>query len=75
MLVRTRYETRSYSGWRLAERGPRGAGKRRRPSGEPPPLSRQLGLSGRVWIALAASLPVVVGVLLAYGALGVAFDR
>jgi tRNA A-37 threonylcarbamoyl transferase component Bud32/membrane-associated phospholipid phosphatase len=28
-----------------------------------------------VWIALAASLPVVVGVLLAYGALGVAFDR
>ena len=32
-------------------------------------------MSGRVWIALAASLPAVVGVLLAYGALGVAFDR
>jgi len=32
-------------------------------------------VSGRVWIALAASLPAVVGVLLAYGALGVAFDR
>ena len=56
-------------------RGPGGAGKRRRPSGEPPPLPRQLGVSGRVWIALAASLPAVVGVLLAYGALGVAFDR
>jgi hypothetical protein len=57
------------------QRGPRGAGKRRRPSGEPPPLPRQLGVSGRVWIALGASLPAVVGVLLAYGALGVAFDR
>jgi tRNA A-37 threonylcarbamoyl transferase component Bud32/membrane-associated phospholipid phosphatase len=57
------------------QRGPRGAGKRRRPSGEPPPLPRQLGVSGRVWIALGASLPVVVGVLLAYRALGVAFDR
>jgi tRNA A-37 threonylcarbamoyl transferase component Bud32/membrane-associated phospholipid phosphatase len=57
------------------KRGPRGAGKRRRPSGEPPPLPRQLGVSGRVWIALGASLPAVVGVLLAYGALGVAFDR
>jgi tRNA A-37 threonylcarbamoyl transferase component Bud32 len=57
------------------QRGPRGAGKRRRPSGEPPPLPRQLGVSGRVWIALGVSLPVVVGVLLAYGALGVAFDR
>jgi tRNA A-37 threonylcarbamoyl transferase component Bud32/membrane-associated phospholipid phosphatase len=32
-------------------------------------------VSGRVWIVLAGSLPVVVGVLLAYGALGVAFDR
>jgi tRNA A-37 threonylcarbamoyl transferase component Bud32/membrane-associated phospholipid phosphatase len=38
-------------------------------------LPRQLGVSGRVWIALGASVPVVVGVLLAYGALGVAFDR
>ena len=57
------------------QRGPRGAGRRRRPSGEPPPLPRQLGVSGRVWIALGASVPVVVGVLLAYGALGVAFDR
>ena len=28
-----------------------------------------------MWIALGASLPVVVGVLLAYEALGVAFDR
>ena len=57
------------------QRGPRGAGRRRRASGEPPPLLRQLGVSGRVWIALGASVPVVVGVLLADGALGVAFDR
>jgi tRNA A-37 threonylcarbamoyl transferase component Bud32 len=55
--------------------GPRGAGRRRRPSGEPPPLPRRLGLSGRVWIALSAAGLAVVGGIFAYGALGVAFDR
>src|SRR5215472_16091843 len=65
--------SRSRSG--TPQRGPRGAGKRRRPSGEPPPLPRQLGVSGRVWIVLAASLPVVVGLIFAYGALGAGFDR
>jgi uncharacterized membrane protein len=55
--------------------GPRGEGKRRRPSGEPPPLPRQLGVSGRIWIALAACGLAVVGAVLTYGALGAAFDR
>jgi tRNA A-37 threonylcarbamoyl transferase component Bud32 len=57
------------------QRGLRSGGKRRRPSGEPPPLPRRLGVSGRVWIALAASVPVVVGVIFAYGAVGAGFDR
>jgi hypothetical protein len=39
--------------------------RRRRPSGEPPPLPRDLGRSGRFWIVLVAVLlvTVVVGVL------------
>ena len=57
------------------QRGTRGAGKRRRPSGEPPPLPRRLGVSGRVWIALAVSLLAVVGLILAYRVLGAGFDR
>ena len=57
------------------QRGTGGAGKRRRPSGEPPPLPRRLGVSGRVWIALAVSLLAIVGLILAYRALGAGFDR
>src|SRR6266571_3041814 len=57
------------------QRGTRGAGRRRRPSGEPPPLPRRLGVSGRVWIALAVSLLAVVGLILAYRVLGAGFDR
>jgi tRNA A-37 threonylcarbamoyl transferase component Bud32 len=57
------------------QRAPRGAGKRRRPSGEPPPLPRRLGVSGRVWIVLALSLLAIVGLILAYRALGADFDR
>ena len=57
------------------QRGPRSGGKRRRPSGEPPPLPRRLGVSGRVWIALAVSVLVVASVILAFGALGAGFDR
>jgi tRNA A-37 threonylcarbamoyl transferase component Bud32 len=57
------------------QRGPRSGGRRRRPSGEPPPLPRRLGVSGRVWIALAASVLVVVGVIVAFGAVGAGFDR
>src|SRR6266508_40494 len=56
-------------------RGPRGGGKRRRPSGEPPPLPRHLGVSGSVWIALAGFLVAIVGLVLAFATLGDAFGR
>jgi tRNA A-37 threonylcarbamoyl transferase component Bud32 len=56
-------------------RGPGGGGKRRRPSGEPPPLPRHLGVSGKVWIALAALLVAIVSLVLAFAALGDAFGR
>jgi membrane-associated phospholipid phosphatase/tRNA A-37 threonylcarbamoyl transferase component Bud32 len=35
-------------------------GLRRRPTGTPPPLPRKLGKSGKVWLALAALLPVAI---------------
>jgi tRNA A-37 threonylcarbamoyl transferase component Bud32/membrane-associated phospholipid phosphatase len=57
------------------QRGPRGAGKRRRPSGEPPPLPRQLGVSGRVWIVLAALLIASGGLAVAFQAFGATFNR
>src|SRR6266487_2916127 len=57
------------------QRGPGGGGRRRRPSGEPPPLPRNLGVSGRVWVALAAVLVAVVGLVLASQALASGFDR
>src|SRR4030095_14893434 len=56
-------------------RGPGGGGRRRRPSGEPPPLPRNLGVSGRVWVALAAVLVAIVGLVLASQALTSGFDR
>jgi membrane-associated phospholipid phosphatase len=33
---------------------------RRRPTGAPPPLPRKLGWSGKVWLALAALLPLAI---------------
>ena len=57
------------------QRGPGGGGRRRRPSGEPPPLPRNLGVSGRVWVALAAVLVAIVGLVLASQALSSGFDR
>ncbi len=35
-------------------------GPRRRPTGAPPPLPRKLGWSGKVWLALAALLPLAL---------------
>src|SRR6266705_1256993 len=46
--------------------GVRQTGRRRRPSGEPPPLPRQLGRSGRFWIMMMVALVVFVGVLIAF---------
>jgi tRNA A-37 threonylcarbamoyl transferase component Bud32 len=57
------------------QQGPRGGGKRRRPSGEPPPLPWQLGASGRVWITLAVSFIAIVVLVLASQALATGFDR
>jgi tRNA A-37 threonylcarbamoyl transferase component Bud32/uncharacterized membrane protein len=57
------------------QRGPGGGGRRRRPSGEPPPLPRSLGVSGRVWITLTASLVAIIGLVLASQALASGFDR
>ena len=57
------------------QRGPGGGGRRRRPSGEPPPLPRNLGVSGRVWITLTASLVAIIGLVLASQALASGFDR
>jgi tRNA A-37 threonylcarbamoyl transferase component Bud32 len=57
------------------ERGPRGTVKRRRPSGEPPPLPRQLGVSGRLWIVLATSLLAIAVLAVAYESLGTDINR
>jgi tRNA A-37 threonylcarbamoyl transferase component Bud32/membrane-associated phospholipid phosphatase len=59
----------------VPERGPRGGDRRRRPSGEPPALPRRLGLSGRVWIVLAATVVTLAVLALAYQALGTSLDR
>jgi tRNA A-37 threonylcarbamoyl transferase component Bud32/membrane-associated phospholipid phosphatase len=42
-----------------------GGGRRRRPSGEPPPLPHELGRSGRFWLSMVAYfIAVLIGVLL-----------
>ena len=50
------------------QQGPGGGGRRRRPSGEPPPLPRKVGVTGRIWIA-----GVVLG--LGFAALNLAVRR
>jgi len=57
------------------ERRPSGVGKRRRPSGEPPPLPRKLGVSGGVWIALAVTLVTVASLAFALQGFGNEFER
>jgi tRNA A-37 threonylcarbamoyl transferase component Bud32/membrane-associated phospholipid phosphatase len=52
----------------------RGA-RRRRPSGEPPPLPRQFGVSGGIWIALAVGLVVLIVLVVVYQSVGTGFDR
>src|SRR5712691_2439918 len=59
---------------RLAPRGVAEAKRRRRPSGKPPPLPRQLGFSGRLAIALIAALVVFSLVLIVFSVGGV-FER
>jgi tRNA A-37 threonylcarbamoyl transferase component Bud32 len=57
------------------ERERRVSGKRRRPSGEPPPLPRKLGISGIVWVGLAVFLFAIAILVVAYATLGYRFDR
>jgi tRNA A-37 threonylcarbamoyl transferase component Bud32/membrane-associated phospholipid phosphatase len=52
-----------------------GTVRRRRPSGEPPPLPRTLGVSGRVFVALAGVLVAIVMLVLVYETLGSTIDR
>ena len=54
---------------------PRLSGMRRRPSGEAPPLPRKLGVSGVVWVGLAAFLFSIAILAVAYATLGYTFDR
>jgi tRNA A-37 threonylcarbamoyl transferase component Bud32 len=59
-----------------AERARGPSGKRRRPSGEPPPLPRKLGVSGKVWVALACTLvTILVLVIISGKTVGFGFDR
>jgi tRNA A-37 threonylcarbamoyl transferase component Bud32/membrane-associated phospholipid phosphatase len=57
------------------ERERRVSGKHRRPSGEPPPLPRKLGVSGIVWVGSAAILFTIAILVVAYATLGYSFDR
>ncbi len=65
----------SVGGGGIPQRGPRGAGRRRRPSGEPPPLPRRLGVSGGVWIVLAVTVVAVAALALVYQAVGGGVER
>ena len=55
--------------------GPASGVRRRRPSGEPPPLPRQIGLSGRIWIVLVLVVVAIVALALAARGVGFGFDR
>src|SRR6266487_2252729 len=57
------------------ERGPRSGGKRRRPSGEAPPLPRRLGVTGRIWMALAVALLAVLSLILLFAGLADPFEQ
>jgi tRNA A-37 threonylcarbamoyl transferase component Bud32 len=62
--------------WRepVALPGLRHTGRRRRPSGKPPPLPREIGVSGKIWIAAVIGL-IVFLVLLFTVPIGETFDR
>jgi Lipopolysaccharide kinase (Kdo/WaaP) family len=62
--------------WRepVALPGLRHTGRRRRPSDKPPPLPRELGMSGKLWVAAIVGL-VALLVLLFTVPIGDSFDR
>jgi tRNA A-37 threonylcarbamoyl transferase component Bud32/uncharacterized integral membrane protein len=50
--------------------------RRRRPSGEPPPLPRKLGRSGKIWVALGVSVAaLLILIVFFFQPLGGVFDR
>ncbi len=51
------------------------AGRRRRPSGEPPPLPRQLNKSGKFWLAVAGVAVLFCGLLIPSGGLTLRLDE
>src|SRR5947207_2381543 len=57
------------------ERGLHDGKRRRRPSGQPPPLPRELGAAGMFWIGAILVLILVIVVLIAFNSVGGAFDR
>jgi tRNA A-37 threonylcarbamoyl transferase component Bud32/membrane-associated phospholipid phosphatase len=50
-------------------------GRRRRPSGEPPPLPRQLSRSGKYWLAVAVVAVLFCGLLVPSGGLTLRLDE
>src|SRR6266511_2547497 len=56
------------------ERGFHGA-KRRRPSGQAPPLPRELGAAGKFWIGAILVLIILIVVVIAFNTVEGAFDR
>lgn len=72
-VVQMDVENQSNSSGSAAER--RLSERRRRPSGEPPPLPRKLGLSGGVLVGLAVFLFTIALLVVVYATLGYWFDR
>src|SRR5437762_5853657 len=66
--------TRSTHGTSPERRHHAGA-KHRRPSGEPPPLPRHLGRSGRFWIGMIAYIVVVFTFVTFFSPAGGLFER
>jgi hypothetical protein len=57
------------------EGGFHGAKRRRRPSGQPPPLPRELGTAGRFWIGAILVLIILIGVVIVFNSVQGAFNR
>jgi membrane-associated phospholipid phosphatase/tRNA A-37 threonylcarbamoyl transferase component Bud32 len=54
---------------------PRRRKPRRRPSGDPPPLPRQFGVTGGIWIALAVGLILIIVLVVLDQSLGADLER
>jgi membrane-associated phospholipid phosphatase/serine/threonine-protein kinase RIO1 len=52
-----------------------GAKRRRRPSGQPPPLPRELGAAGRFWIGAILVLIILIALVIVFNSVQGAFNR